>query len=210
MIAAIEAAILARLDAASVSGVLGYTLKTTESLPIELDLTRLAEYFQTYPAAGVVFERLTPISKVGGARWKVEGLFHVLVAAENLRNEKSTRLGGGPGEVGSYQMVEDAAALLIGQDLGLEISALAFAGVASLYTGDLVKGQRISLLSLGLTTSFVIEARPPATALDDFTTFSADWDIPPIGGVDADLGAPGVQLPAHSKADAADEVTLPT
>ena len=45
------------------------------------------------------------------------------------------RLGGAPGEIGSYQIAQDVRQLLIGQRFGLPVTPLVPAGVTSLWQG---------------------------------------------------------------------------
>lgn len=208
MIAAIEIAILARLSAASEAGnVLGYKYRNVESLPIDID-EGLASRVQSFPSAWVVFGGWQPITAFGDGSAQVRCQYHVVVAAENARNEKSTRLGGTAAEVGSYQMAIDAAGLLAGQTLGLQISPLTIGALTSLFTGLDKDRRKVSLFALALSTECLVEALPDGD-LTDFATFHVNWDVPPHGGIDADPAEAGVQLPDDAHADATSHIVLP-
>ncbi|MDB5432425.1 MAG: Mu-like prophage FluMu protein gp37 [Caulobacter sp.] len=209
MIGEIENAMLARLQAASDSDALGYRFKKLASLPIDFD-ERLAEYVKDFPAAWSVFSGATLVESYSSGAAKVEGSFAIVVAATNLRNEAQARHGGAAGEIGSYQLVSDAAGLLLGQELGLDIEAVAFRAITTLYSGKMIGERRASVLALEMTVRFLISPAAGAGDLNDFTTFHADWDVPPLGGIDADPATPGVQLPDEGHADASDTVTLET
>ena len=209
MIGVIENAILARMKAASGAKVLGYTLKDVDSLPIEID-DKLPERITQFPSAWTVFGGFRPVAQFTSGD-EVRGTFHVVVAAQNLRNDRATRFGGSDDEVGSYQMIADVAGLVVGEDFGLAIKPFALGVCTPLYTGQTDKNRRLSLMALELTTDFVfeqVEATPPNVG--DFKTFHVDWDVRPFGGIDADPGKPGVQLPDDEHADAVTHQILET
>ncbi|WP_165184717.1 phage protein Gp37 [Caulobacter soli] len=184
MIGEIENAMVKSLDAASKAGVLGYAYRDCESLPADID-ERLIKKVPRYPAAWVTFASLRTLQQMKGGSAKVEASFAVIVAAENLRNERATRQGGSESEVGSYQMFQDAAGLLAGQTFGLPIEGLELGGVTPVTspTGS----ERLSLFKVALTTRFVFSPTMPAhvAELADFETFFVAWDLPPHGDTDA-------------------------
>lgn len=198
MIGSIEQAILDRLQAAADAGTLGYAWGALASYGGELDedvptlLTR-----GRFPAAWAVFagdrRRDHPKGEVRETR------FSLIVAARAGRNEAERRRGAAD-RVGAYQLVEDARALLAGQTLGLDIEPITVAGVRTLFNGA-SKSQRLAVYALDLVTGYLAEAPVDVDVLDDFTTFHADWDIPPHGNVAAPLPA--------EEADATDTITLP-
>lgn len=213
MIAAIENAILERLRLAGETDVLGYAFRTLESYPEDFD-AHLKEKVRgrAFPAAWVVFGGWGPARETGD-EIRVAANFQLVVASENLRNETSQRHGDGSAKSGpgSYQLVMDAAGLLHGQTLGLDVDRLELGPCRSVRPTQAIAERKLSLFALELTTSFPVARigfglTPPA----DFSTFSADWDVPAFGGVDADPGEPGVQLPAAGQADASDLVELPS
>jgi phage gp37-like protein len=210
MMTSIELAALERLRLAGTSGALGYVFRTLESYPEQFD-KYLVEKMRgrCFPAAWIVFGGWRPPIEVGGVI-RVPATFMVVVAAENLRNETAQRHGAGEDEVGSYQLALDAAGLLHGQSLGLEIDALQLGPCRSVRPPQAIEERKVSLYALEFTTAFDVAGvtfgqRP----IGDFSTFSVDWDVPPFGGVDGDAGTPGVQLPAAEAADASDVVEMP-
>jgi phage gp37-like protein len=204
MIAAVENAIIARLKAAAEAGVLGYAYRELDSLPVLLDEELVNAQF---PSAFVVFAGAQGEQQTSRASI-MRASFHVIVAAQNYRNEAATRHGAGAGEVGSYQMALDAAGLLFGEDLGLDIEGFQVAGLTPLYNWVADKGRRLSVLGLELRTRFPLPGSPqPEPSVGDFETFHVDWDMPPHGLADAD---PAPELPADDQADAVSHQTLET
>lgn len=210
LLSAIENGMLERLKAAAEAGVLGYVWRALDSLPVDFD-SKLAERIGQFPSAWSVFGGLKVVEDFGDGTVKAEGRFVIVTAAENRRNERATRFGGSDAEVGSYQLACDAAALLMGRDLGLPIGALRLQAIDSLFAGQTRAERQISVMGVAFSTAFVFDPRAEIAAgpIGDFTDFHADWDIPPFGGVDANLEEPGVQLPADEQADAVDHVVLP-
>lgn len=192
MIGLIETAIAERLSGASKLDVLGYHLRKVDSLPMDFD-ERLPEYITNMPAAWTVFGGLKAVTQLSGGQARVTGEFHVVVGAQNLRNERATRFGATDSEVGSYQLAEDMAGLLQGQDLGLDMEAFELVAIAPLYSTGLLKERRASLMSLSLSTRFVMApASEPfperAPGLGDFADFRVAWNIPPTGEVTLPAG----------------------
>lgn len=207
--AAIENAIIARLRAAGEADVLGYRFRTLDTYPADFDVYLKNEIIgdNAFPAAWVVFGGWR--NPVDDGALQAPAVFMVVVAAMNLRNEQSRRHGGAVGEVGSYQLMLDVASLIHGQRLDLDIGALQLGPCRSVRPTPTIVERQLSLYALEFTTLMPIEvARFPSAALDDFSTFHANWDLPPFGGVDADPEAPGVQLPADDEADATDHLEL--
>lgn len=198
MIGEIENAILARLKLAGDQDVLGYAFRELVSLPQDSDET-LFERAQQFPAAWTVFGGFKSIMAKGDDE-QVRGTFHVVLAAQHLANESKARMGAGQGQPGVYQLGQDVIALLQGQTLGLDIKPLRVGEFSSLFP-NLKNKRGLAVWALSFTTDWTVEATPPAD-LHDFTSFHANWDIRPFGGVDGHLGEPGVQLPADATADA--------
>ena len=209
MIAAIEIAILARLRAASDADALGYRFRTLESYPADWDEYLKDKGEWRAPAAWVTFAGWSAGTTGDSGTARLEASFGLVLAAENLRNETATRHGGqGAAEPGSYQLLEDAVGLLAGHDLGLDIEALGVGPARSVRPFAALKERKLSMYAVQLTTAFAVEPLAFDGALASFDVFDASWDVPAFGGVDADPDAPGVQLPAHDTADAADVVEL--
>ncbi|MFZ5746360.1 MAG: phage protein Gp37 [Pseudomonadota bacterium] len=205
MIAQIELAMLARLRAAEER--LGYRWAMLETYPVDWD-----EYFKSKgalrsPAAWVTFAGVTGVE---GASFDLRARtsFGVAVCARNLRNETATRHGydggeGGASEPGSYQLMLDAAGLLIGDDLGLDIDRLKLAEIGQVEGSKIAALRQASMWALHFTTTIPIAKLTTVDGrLADFATFHANWDLPPRA---IDAG----DLPADALADATDHVELP-
>lgn len=211
MMVSIELAIIERLRLAGEGDVLGYAFRTLESYPEEFDAYLKDKMGgRAFPAAWVVFGGWGSPEAVAG-RVRVPATFMVVVGTENQRhNETFQRHGAGPAEVGSYQLVLDVAGLLQGQSLGLEIDGLELGPCRSIRPTQAIRERKVSLYALEFRTAFDIATDPfGQRPIGDFSTFSVDWDVPPLGGVDGDPTADGVQLPAGETADAADAVEMP-
>ncbi len=203
MIGHIEKAIIARLKAADDESVLGYHWGQVDSLPVELD-DQLPRFITRFPSAWTVFGGWRPVEQLRFGP-KVRAGFHVIVAAQNLRNEGATRFGGSDTEPGSYQLVQDVAGLLYLQDLGLPIGGFEVGGCTPLYTRQGDKGEGLSLFALELFTEFELLATGPFESdVGDFASFHVDWDLPPLG--DRAQHA----LPDDADADAVSHITLET
>lgn len=182
--AAIENAIIERLKAASTAGLLGYAWRTVDSLPTDLD-ERLAEYIKALPAAWVIWNGWRKASDHGDGTSRIEHQLTVVVAAANLRNERAQRHGAG-GDVGAYQLVADATALLMGQRFGLPIGPLVPGDCRPLYTAAEQGKRRAALYAIGFTAageiapmSWPLIATPE---IGEFETFDVAWDLPPAAG----------------------------
>lgn len=209
-IAEIENAILDRLKAAGEAGVLGYRFRTLESYPENFDLY-LKEKIRgdrPYPAAWVVFGGWRePVDM--GSELQAEASFGVVVAARNVRNETAQRHGAGDREVGSYQLLQDVAALIHGQHLGLDIGRLRLGQCQSIRPTETILKEKLSVFALEFRTQLPIEvAQMPAREIGDFSTFHADWDLPPLAELTPDPET-GLRLPADPDAvEATDHLDL--
>ncbi len=213
----IENALLARLKAASDSGCLGYRLKTLGSWQGQFDepeaLARMAPLF---PGVWAIY--------TGGGDeprsqrlWRHHAHWTLVVGTRNLRNATAGRLGGVPGEVGSYQIVQDVRRVLAGQRFGLEITPVVLGGVTSLWQGP-VADQLISLYALDITVGLDLGVGVPdgwpsdatpghglagatgGLGVASLTTLHLDWDPPQR------THSP---LPDDADALAVDQITLP-
>lgn len=201
-IADIENAILARLEAAGGDAALGYRFRTLESYPEDFD-ARLKEVVVSdaaFPAAWVVFGGWrNPTAETSSVQ--APAVFMLVVAAQNLRNERATRHGvvaaNGRKEVGAYQLMMDAARLLHGQHLGLDIQPLQLGPCRSV-RATLPKERQLSMFALEFSTLIPIDLTGfPVREIGDFSTFNAEWDVQPFGEA------------ALDPADAADNLELP-
>lgn len=212
MIAAIENAIIARLQLAASLDLLGYRWLTATTYPADWDLYLKDKGTLRAPGFWVVFAG-GPKPEKGFGTIRQKCVFGLIVLARNERSETATRQGGPIAkEPGSYKLIEDAIALLSGQTLGLDIDAIETGAVRIVRPQGALAEFKGSMLGVELTTAFEITQMPTDLASVDpvpFTILHANWDIPPFGGVDAEPGTPGIQLPDDVHADATDHLELP-
>lgn len=213
-IAEIELGMVGALGAASESGAIPYRYRTLETYPADWD-ERFRETTEwNAPGAWATFAGANSMTLLGSGDIQVEGAqFGLVVGAENLRNEQATRHGFAGGEVGSYQLAIDAIRLLSGNALGLGIQALQPKRLLLVRPSALMLERKASLIAIQFETSFTLSPLDPAFAVEIFERLHLDWDVPPFGGIDGDLGEPGIQLPAPDagpgRADASDHLILP-
>lgn len=198
MIGAIEQGIIDRITAANgAAGALGYDLRKIATYGNELD-GGIKSVVRQFPAVWVVFGGAPRPQRQSGEAWRIEPVFSVLVATRNRRNEEAARRGVGA-KPGSYQICEDIAGLLVGQDLGLDIERIQPGAIRSVLNGA-VQGADASIYALEIHTAYEIEQAAPTANIGSFQTFHVDYDIPPIGNV--------VAPPPAAENDAEDNQTL--
>lgn len=216
MIAAIENAMLARLRAASEATVdgaplLGYRYRFLETYPADWDAL-LKEKRQINPPGIWVGFAGGQFARDEHGQVIMAATFGLTVISKHHGSEESRRHGAmAQGEPGSYLMMTQAIQLLHYNSLGLDIQMLELGQVRHVRPGDALREIKASMLAASFKTSFPIELLPDDLASEDpgiFETFHANWDIPPFGGIDADTGEDGIQLPDDPHADATDHVEL--
>lgn len=182
MIAAIENAILAELEAAGeAGGPLGYRFVTLETYPDDFaQYLRDTRNLRT-PAAWAVWLGFVGGTDAGNdAGWSGQSRFALVVAAQDLRNERETRHGSGS-QPGSYQLMIDAIRLLSQNDLGLDlVTALMVRSARLVARTEDMKRQNLSLIAIEL------ECTVPLSGFEEdhgaFDTLHVDWDVPPFAG----------------------------
>lgn len=200
MIAAIENAVIELLRAAGDDGRLGYRFRTRETYPDEWDAYLKDKGKLRCPGAWCVFLGIVSMELSDDGVTYGLARFATVLAAENLRNEESSRHGGG-GEPGSYQLGWDAVGLLAGNNLGLDIGIIQPRRLALVGRTAETRKQGLSLIAFEWETRVPICELIADGELADFETFHANWDVPPFGGI-------GPDLPDDEAADATDTVTL--
>lgn len=211
VIAAIENAILARIKAASDAGALGYEFSTLTTYPEDWSEYLGAERGKIRPpAAWVTFAGWSRDPSRDGSRPPyLIAQFGVVVMSENVRNEQATRHGGptGDSEPGSYQLVEDVAALFAGQSLGeLLVSPIEIGQLRFVANGSAMMKRKVSMMALELRCGIRLPEAPTLDAeLDDFESFHSNWDLPAF----TLAGDPDTILPADALDDATDHLELP-
>ena len=117
------------------------------------------------PAVWVTFRDGTPPEPQNTARtrWLARLGFTTIVAARSSRSEAATRKGG-PGNVGSYQMLDDVARLICMQDFGLDgVDHLRPGRTRSLFNAK-TAAQALSVMSQEWTATVQIRLREPGQA----------------------------------------------
>lgn len=127
MLAAIEDAIVARIEGAKLS-----YLRSVGSYGGEFD-DEAFDVLRTLPAIWVTFSGSAKPEQKGEKRFLTSATFAVMCAARSVRSERTTRHDGPAGEVGVYTMLRDVKRLLLMQDLGLDIDHFRPGAVRTLY-----------------------------------------------------------------------------
>ena len=201
MIAAIENAVIDVLRDAGADGRLGYVYRTLETYPEEWD-----QYFKDKkgqlvpPGAWCVFLGIVSMELSDDGVTYGLARFALVLAAQDLGNETSTRHGSGT-QPGSYQLGLDAIGLLAGNDLGLDIGRINPRRLALVGRTPEMRTNKLSLIAFEWETRIPIAQLIADGELASFETFHANWDVPPFGGI-------GPDLPDDEPADATDTVTL--
>lgn len=191
MIGPIEAAMIARVKAASDTGLLGYAFGDVGSFAG--DIAALPEARFRMPAVWIFYSSEPRPERLMKREFKRQPVFSALVAVEATRSEYAARTGAGT-EVGAYQILDDVRALLAGQTFGLDMEPLQPGRVVRLAQTD-----QVVFYALEFHAQFD-DYSLDDISLDDFLRFHVDYDVPPTGDVSPPLPA--------ADAEAADDVTL--
>lgn len=151
MLADIESALV---DTIKNAAGLSY-LKTVDSYAGQLD-AGLTEVIRSYPAVWVTFAGSAKPVRSGSNTWKVPATFVVMVAARNVRSEKSAR-SGSANEIGAYQILKEVRTLILNQDLGLAIERLVPGAIKTLYNTRVGK-DALAIFSQEWSTAFIDHA----------------------------------------------------
>lgn len=117
------------------------------------------------PAVWVTFKDSTPPEPQNTARTRflTRLSFTTIVAARSSRSEAATRKGG-PGNVGSYQMLDDVSQLICMQDFGLDgVDHLRPGRTRSLFNAK-TAAQSLSVMSQEWTATVQFRLREPGQA----------------------------------------------
>lgn len=188
MIAKIELAILESLRLAGESGRFPYVYRTLATYPENFNAYLKSATGQLRaPAAWVVFLGISGGDDIGDDNgFMGEARFALVLAAQNLRDEQTTRHGT-DGEPGSYLLAQDAARLLSRNDLS-DIDAdiemvrpLKIESVLPMERTDEIRTARLSLFAIALSCTVPFGQVPLAD--EPFDLLHIDWDIPAHGNV---------------------------
>lgn len=212
MIAAIELAVLDRLRA--MEGALGFAWKRRLTLPDDWEAYLDSKGTEIVgPAAWIGFTGWTETER-SNDQLIVDATFGLLLGNTSDRQDEVANRHGGPDaakEPGSYRLALGAAAILSGQMLGLDLATPIEVGACQpMPRSAKMKSLRLSVHALILSCRLPIQLSGDGG--DDPAALAAlhvNWDVPRFGdpiAIDADLVAPGVQLPDDFHADATDHL----
>lgn len=162
MIAAIENAMLAALDAAAWA----QRPRALETYAGQLDDDNLDSVLRAFPAVWLAYGGSPAPKHIGARKWRVDAKFAVMVGAQHLR-EQAARQGDSV-DVGTYRMLADVQAALLYKDFGLKIDFLRPGAIRTLYNTR-VSGYGLSVLSQEWSTAYIVEMPAPGA------TPEADW-----------------------------------
>lgn len=125
----------------------------------------LKETVRRFPAVWVTFAGCgSPRRYTGREKWLLPLTFVTLVGARNLRNEESTRHGvminGVMTEAGTFQLLADVQAALLGNDLDLPIEAFEPGTIRTLFNTRL-EGEAISIVAQEWKTRVAVNKPQP-------------------------------------------------
>lgn len=136
------------------------------------------------PAVWVTFKDSTAPEPLNTARtrFRTRLAFTTIVADRSVRSEAATRKGG-PGNVGTYQMLDDVARLICMQDFGLDnVDHLRPGRVRSLFSAK-TAAQALSVMSQDWTAIVDVRLREPGQAPlpENGATLQPGGYLPPDG-----------------------------
>lgn len=139
---------------------------------------------RSLPAVWVAFKDSTAPEPLNTARTRFRArlAFTTIVADRSVRSEAATRKGG-PGNVGTYQMLDDVARLICMQDFGLDnVDHLRPGRVRSLFSAK-TAAQALSVMSQEWTATVQFRLREPGQAPlpEDGATLQPGGYLPPEG-----------------------------
>lgn len=198
-IAATEAHLIATIQAD-----LGNRIKTVTSVPSEWSDDLLKSMLIMAPFVAVAFPGGTA-PKPGSTYAYMDANWEIYVGTAHASGQQARRLGDAL-QIGAYELIERMVGLLHGHAVP-DVGTLDFRSVDNLFTGTV---ERQGLAVYGIRFALPMTALPPAAvALDDFETFDAQYDLPPL----ADDAAHQAWLAgdySSTRPDAHDTVVLPT
>ena len=137
-------------------------VSTVASYGGEFDDEGLAQVVNQFPAAWVLFAGIKGSEPHDTRRnkYRVEGVFTVLVGDRASGSEAQSRIGGGHRyDVGSYRLLRAVRLLLANQSLGLPIDRLQPKAVKSLFNRQL-EADALSVFALEFETHWYESALP--------------------------------------------------
>jgi phage gp37-like protein len=197
----IKAVELALID--RIKQLLGARVRQVASLPGDWDDDMLKTFGKAAPGVFVAFTGGPRREAPAGVEASITAGWAVYVATAHATEQ--ARRQGDARQIGAYDLVELLAPALHGAQLA-GAGTLNLEGITNLYTG-VIERQALSVYGLGFTMPMTF-ARAETDSLDDFETFVALYDVPPITPENHVAWLAGNT--STSAPDAADTVVLPT
>lgn len=200
MIGHIETAIIDKLEDISKSGALGYKFRQIKSYGGELRDQQSRAKIRDFPAAWLAYDGSTLKSKTN-AYDQFTARFVLLVATENLRNEKATRHGQGK-DAGVYQIFQDMAGILGGfKPTGLPTASAISVDSIVPVSNESTQNGNIAVYAIALSLTYQnARISPDVDLTNPLEAIHTNWDLPPNGEV-------GPELPDDENADATSHLT---
>jgi phage gp37-like protein len=197
-ILAVEDALVTRIKA-----VLGNKVKGVESLPGDWDDDMLRRLLRLVPGVFVAFAG-GGAKNAGSNAADIESQWIVYVVTGHASGEAARRRGDAL-QAGAYELAELLVpALHLFAIAG--VGTMVFSRLENLYTG-MVDRQGLSVYAITFQLPMCFSADLDLSALDDFETFDAQYDVPPLTTDEHQKWLDGDY--ATSNPDAHDAVTLP-
>ena len=172
MLAHIENALVSRLQNAE--SFLGYRLNVLCATPFDKPSQDLS-----MPAVLVRFIGLETIDSAQRGQSYCRARFCLTGYARNLRNEKQTRHGNPEkNQIGAWQIILDATALLAGQNLGLDMSEFVLDSIRPVETELYAAAGCVAEFSCHFGIAHALEDSAP------FNTLIINWQPPLLSGAD--------------------------
>lgn len=156
--AQLEDQAIARIKSASDNDALGYRLASIDSYGGEFDDETFFTQIRKFPAIWVTVGGDKP-KRISARVWECSLTLAVMVGSRNVRGERFTRHGA-VGEVGSYQLVQDARDLLAGQTFNGLVAALDVGPVRTLFNTRMGR-EAWSVLAIEFNTRYTYRLPEP-------------------------------------------------
>lgn len=149
-------------------------LRQVDSLPGDWDADMLKRLLRLMPGVFVAF---AGGAAVAGNTAKFKAQFAVLALTSHANGEAARRRGDNQ-QIGAYEILEVMVPKLHGLKIEGE-GTLTVAGIENLYNGELDK-QGVAAYAARFEILLSMPASLDLSALDAFTTFSAEYDLAPM------------------------------
>lgn len=154
-------------------------VRTVEVLPSDWDKDMLRRFAAVAPAVLIAFSG-GAVKEVGANdSVSIDAQWSVIAVTAHASGNAARRRGDGQ-QIGAFEICERLIPVLHGHTIEDE-GSLALVAVENLWSGEIEKqGLAVYAMRFGLPMSLPYVA--DESALDDFETFDAKYDIPPFAG----------------------------